>query len=163
MEEKLVDGLKKILRTGIWGSHIHIHPDKALKDLSAEVARKHLKDGSHSCWELVYHMVLWQDLTLRFIQGKPTEWPKEADEVWKIPKDKQKDEDWRKLVKRFKTGLKEMEELIDTCDLGEPIKGWEGVSIPQAIHILAQHNAYHLGQIVTVRQALGDPPPKEKY
>jgi len=72
------------------------------------------------------------------------------------------DEDWEKLVKRFKTGLKEMEELLDTSDLVAPIKGWEGVTIPQAIHIIAQHNAYHLGQIVTVRLALGDPPPKEK-
>ncbi|MHA2060326.1 MAG: DinB family protein [Candidatus Ranarchaeia archaeon] len=88
METKLVEEIKKILRTAIWGNHIHIHPDKALKNLSAETARKHLKGGGHSCWELVYHMVLWQDLTLRYIQGKPTEWPKEEDAVWKSKKTK---------------------------------------------------------------------------
>ncbi|MHA2408357.1 MAG: DinB family protein [Candidatus Ranarchaeia archaeon] len=162
MESKLVDEIKKILLTAIWGSHIHIHPERALKGLSASVARKIPKGGGHSCWELVYHMQLWQDLTLRFIQGKPTEWPKEDDEVWKIPKDAQDDKAWNKLVKRFKEGLKEMEDLIDTCDMVKQIPGWEGVTIPQAIHILAQHNAYHLGQLIAVRHALGVPPPKEK-
>jgi len=65
------------------------------------------------------------------------------------------DQNFINLVKTFNDGLLEVEELIKTTDLQKPMPTWGNAPVIQAFIVLLQHNSYHYGQIVAIRQNLG--------
>jgi hypothetical protein len=64
---------------------------------------------------------------------------------------------WKKSISSFKKDLKAMESLIENpkTDLYAKIPHGTGQNILREALLVADHNAYHLGQIVLVRQLLG--------
>ncbi|MHA2224320.1 MAG: hypothetical protein ACXAC8_03910 [Candidatus Hodarchaeales archaeon] len=63
------------------------------------------------------------------------------------------------LISRFERGLIEVGKLIETTDFVKSIPSWETEPSIRVLIILLQHNSYHIGQIVSVRQFLGCWPP----
>jgi hypothetical protein len=76
-------------------------------------------------------------------------WPKDA-----APPD---DTAWEKSVESFHQDLQAMQDLVadPQTDLYAKLPWGDGQTILREAMLLADHNAYHLGQIVMVRQALG--------
>jgi hypothetical protein len=64
---------------------------------------------------------------------------------------------WDKGVGQFRTDLRAMQELVEQSktDLFAAIPWGEGQSILREALLLADHNAYHLGQLVDLRRVLG--------
>jgi len=64
---------------------------------------------------------------------------------------------WDKTVKAFQHDLHEMIKLVTNpkTDLFAKIPHGDGQTVLREALILADHNAYHLGQLVDVRRALG--------
>ena len=65
--------------------------------------------------------------------------------------------DWDATIIAFKKDLKAMEDLVDDprTDLFARIPHGEGQTILREALLVADHNAYHLGQFVAVRRMLG--------
>jgi hypothetical protein len=61
-------------------------------------------------------------------------------------------------VREFKKDLKAMEDLVRNAktDLYAKIPWGDGQTILREALLVADHNAYHLGQLVTVRRLLGE-------
>jgi hypothetical protein len=64
---------------------------------------------------------------------------------------------WGKSVKAFERDLKEMQQLVANpkTDLEKPIPHGSGQTILREALLVADHNAYHLGEFVLVRRLLG--------
>ena len=153
------DALAKALADGLYGKHTHPDPLDALRGLSYGTASQRMTENVHSSLDLLYHLVFWQDLCLEAARGeKDVDWPKSAGEDW--PKaDSQLV--WEELVERFEKGLKEGKRIVAEGDLEMPLPAWRNIPMLRAMIVLAQHNSYLLGQIVTNRIAQGTwPPPK---
>jgi len=60
-------------------------------------------------------------------------------------------------VEAFRADLKAMQDLVADpgTDLLAPIPHGQGQTILREALLVADHNAYHLGQLVTVRRLLG--------
>ncbi len=154
--------VSNILKEGFHGHNTHVSPKKALLGLDADSARKVPCDRVHSCWEQLYHIVFWQDLVLEEVRGNVVDWTETHGKDWPKPESILDSSGWNKLVERFFKGLAEAEELLDTLDLQKPIPSWNDHPAFKAMLVLAQHNSYHIGQIVVARQALKTwPPPDE--
>ncbi|MBN2230084.1 MAG: DinB family protein [Candidatus Thorarchaeota archaeon] len=157
----MFDILERSLKFGLRGKHIHMDPQKALEGLNAETASMLPFKGDHSCWHILYHMVFWQDLMLSAIRGDDVDWPKNNDSSW-LSNDMLGDpEDWQDLVQKFVDGLNEAEELVKGIQSLDDLPAWPKVPPFAAFMSLNQHNAYHTGEIVATRQALGIWPPPE--
>ena len=67
------------------------------------------------------------------------------------------DKAWQKSIRKFRADLKAMQDLVEdpAIDLLAPIPHGEGQTILREALLVADHNAYHLGQMVTVRRLLG--------
>ena len=159
MFEIMTDALKN----SIYGKHIHIHPMDALKGLTHEMASKVPENSEHSCWHLLYHVVFWQDLMLDAIRGKKqVSWPKNNEPSWpkELPKDAKK---WDELVHRFKSGIEEAYKMTEDIESLEDLPAWPKAPAFRALMVIGQHNAYHIGEIVALRQALGYWPPSLDY
>lgn len=151
------------LKNSIKGEHIHVNPMNALENLTPEMAAKVPEDSEHSCWHILYHIVFWQDLMLEALRGKKdVNWPKNNEPSWpkELPKNSKK---WEELVQHFKSGMQEAYTMAESVESLEELPSWPKVPAFRGLMVLGQHNAYHIGEIVATRQALGFWPPSPEH
>jgi hypothetical protein len=153
------DIVREMFVDGLHGRYTHIDPRKTLIGLSAEVARKKPKPELHSCWELLYHMVVWQDFTVRAFNGEDIDWDQAIEIEWLNESDMKNDNDFYDLVEKFNTGFRKMEEFIKTGDLKTPTAAMKDKANIQLAMVVLGHNSYHAGQIVVTRTLLHNWPP----
>ena len=152
MKEQVV----KIIINGLHGKNTHIKPEKAINGLNPENARKRPDDSNHSCWELLHHIVVWQEAIIEAIEGKKVDWQEvEKNHNWPSSEYLSKDSNFANLVEKFLQGISKAEDLAKVVDLQKPLPAWSEAPVIQAFIVLLQHNSYHLGQIITTRKNLG--------
>lgn len=159
----MLDTMTAALKFSLTGKHIHVDTVHALKNMTAEMAGEIPANSEHSCWQILGHIVYWQDLMLAALRkNEKVAWPKNNEQSW-ATKVSKNDKDWIDLVEKFKTGLDEALKMTDDIESQEPLPAWPKVPTYQALMVFGQHNAYHIGEIVATRQALGYWPPTEDH
>lgn len=159
----MFEKVQKTILNGLRGTHIHVDPLKSLEGLDAKTASIVPQNGKFSCWQILYHIVYWQDFMLPHLRGEEVSWPKNNEESWPDNESLTGEKAWSELVSRFKKGIDEAEELTKTIDSFDNLPTPPKVPTYAALSVFTQHNAYHIGQIVTTRQAIGAwPPPEHK-
>lgn len=111
----------------------------------------------HSGWQLLEHMriALWDIVEFcRDTSHKSPPWP---EGYWPKHAAPPSDEAWEKSVKSVRDHLESLRKLIKDPkqDLFAPLPGGSGQTLLREALLAADHNAYHLGQLVLVRKALG--------
>lgn len=148
--------LRKELRGLLNGSHAHVDPHRALEGLDWKLAGTRSKALPHTAFQIVNHMVYWENWTVRWLKGGKPALPKHASGSWPGTLSPRNKADWDKAVRALSKGLKELQSQVQKQNLLATRGKW---SILQMLHVIAVHNSYHLGQLVLVRQALGSWPP----
>ncbi len=147
--------LVSLLRGGV----AHLTLDGALEGLEPTLRAKR-PPGLHSVWELVEHMRIDQEDLLRYAVDPtwtPPPWPEGYWPDVSALSDLT-DAVWEETVGRFKRDLAEAVALAgDTSrDLTAPLPQNEAHTPLRQLLLIVDHNAYHLGQTVCTRRALGD-------
>jgi len=140
----------------------YMQPARVLDGLSAEDAARRIPGLPHSVVEIAAHMVFWQAWFLDRCAGHGTAVPAHAAEGWPAVTAA----DWPQVRQQFLSDLQRALEFDKEGHLDPPIEfpPMNTYSIADAMTHMALHNAHHLGQIVTLRQALGAwPPPAGSY
>jgi hypothetical protein len=135
----------------------HASFESAIKNLPAELRGKRPKGAKHSPWELVEHLRIAQEDILDFSVNpnyKAIDWPGGYWPATPAPPDEKA---WDKSVRAFRKTLKSFCALISdpATDLYSPIPHGDGQTILREAMLIADHNAYHVGQLVMARQLLG--------
>ena len=134
----------------------HADLASAVKDFPVEL-RGRVPDGfSHSAWQLLEHIriALWDIVEFcRDTRHKSPAWP---DAYWPKEPAPPSADAWEESVKAIRTSLEAMRKLIQDPkqDLFAPLPGGSGQTLLREVLLAADHNAYHLGQLVSVRKAL---------
>lgn len=157
----MIESLEKSFKNGLRGKYIHFDPLKAIQDLTAETAREVPEKGKFSSWQILYHIVFWQDLMLSALRKESVDWPENNEPSWLTEERMKNDEDWDALVKKFEKGLEEADSLTNTISSMEDLPAWPKVPPFAGYLVLIQHNSYHIGQLIGTRQALGHWPPPD--
>lgn len=156
MEKQLLKDLSR----GLIGELTHLHPKKAVGGLTPAIARKKLTNFDHSCWDLLHHIVFWQDILLKNLEGKFMNWYPSHDENWPTEEILSNDDNFSGLLDNFNknleiaTGKLENINLMDRIKIGAPLP--PDVTYFRILLVFLQHTSYHLGQLVTIRKLLGD-------
>ena len=142
-----------LLREG----HAHATFEQAVKGLPVELQGKVPKGAEHSPWQLLEHLRIAQLDILEFSRDAKHESPKWPEGYWPKEKAPADDKAWDKSVRAFKKGLKEMCALVEDpkTDLFAKIPHGDGQTILREALLAADHNAYHVGQLVLMRRLLG--------
>lgn len=152
--------LRDSLRELLYGVNAHLHTLHALEGLDPGLAGARPEGAPHTIFQILQHMIYWQDLALARMRGESVREPQAAAEGWETPGRPEDESDWEAAVASLAEGLRAIEALVadESFDLDRAIpKGTPG---SQALMVQG-HNSYHLGQIVQIRQQLGAwPPPK---
>ena len=154
------DTMRQVVLELLRGGQAHISPDKALAGLPSDLRHARSGNAPHSIWEELEHMRLAQEDILRFTvepSWKSPEWPAG---YWPSPDSAPTDAMWSKTLAGFRADLKAMCKLVEdrSIDLTAKIPHGEGQTYLREALLVADHNAYHLGQIVQLRKLLGSDP-----
>jgi hypothetical protein len=152
-DKSLRDHLVELLR----GGHAHLQFDAAVGDLPVELRGARPANLPHTPWRLLEHMRIAQWDILRFSIDPRHVSPAFPDGYWPEGDAPPTSADWDRAVDGFGTDLKAMIDLVidPGTDLFAPIAHGQGQTILREALLVADHNAYHLGQLVTVRRLLG--------
>lgn len=141
------------------GGQAHAKVEQALAGLKPELRNVRPEHGEHSVWEDFEHMRLAQEDILRYTVDASWVSPSFPDGYWPKAAEELTEENWAASVAAFFTDLEEVIELAQNADVdltAEIPHGEGGHTYLREILLVADHNAYHLGQIVQTRKALGD-------
>jgi uncharacterized damage-inducible protein DinB len=150
----LRENLVELLR----GGHAHASAEQALKGVGPELRGLRPAEGLHSVWEELEHMRLAQEDILRYTVDASWQSPAWPEGYWPSHVDAVPDDVWQRSVAGFFSDLEELINLTRdaSVDLTAKIPHGEWRTPLREILLAADHNAYHLGQIVQARKLLGD-------
>ena len=152
-DRALRDHVLYLLRGG--GAHLHF--DAAVADLPTKLRGAKPAGLPHTPWRLLEHMRICQWDILEFSRNPKYVEPKFPDDYWPKGDAPPDDAAWDRSIASFRADLKAMQDLVadPATDLFAPIPHGDGQTILREALLVADHNAYHLGQLVTVRRLLG--------
>jgi hypothetical protein len=139
------------------GGGAHLHFDAAVADLPIELQGAKPPGIPHSPWRLLEHMRIAQWDILEFSRNQHHLSPSFPDGYWPDGDAPSDSNAWERSIKAFRTDLQAMCNLVadEATDLLAPIPHGEGQTVLREALLVADHNAYHLGQLIIVRRALG--------
>jgi len=149
----LRDHLLSLLR----GGNAHATFDQAVAGFPAKLRGVKPQGWPYTAWSLLEHMRLAQWDILDFCRNPKYKELKFPDDYWPRQDSPASAGAWEKSVKAFRADLKAMEKLVadKSTDLFAPIPHGDGQTILREALLVADHNAYHLGQLISLRRALG--------
>ena len=139
------------------GGGAHANFESAVKGLPADLRGKRPKGAAHSPWEILEHMRIGQSDILEFsrdAQHVSPEWP---GGYWPKTPAPPNAAAWTRSVRAFAADLEALCALVEakSTDLYARIPHGSGQTILREALLVADHNAYHLGELVLVRRLLG--------
>ena len=152
-DRSLRDQLVKLLQ----GGNAHLGLDQAIGELPKELRGAKAPGLPHTVWQLLEHLRIAQWDILEFSRNRDYTAPKWPDDYWPDTAAPPDAAAWDQSVEALHRDLKAMEDLVadPQTDLYARIPWGDGQTILREALLVADHNAYHLGQIISVRQVLG--------
>lgn len=151
-DESLREHVADLLR----GGHAHVNFDTAVKNWKPELRGVKPSSAVHSAWQLLEHLRISQWDILEFSRNADHLSPSFPDGYWPDEDEPADDAAWESSLKEFRRDHDLMLALVKdvTIDLQAPIPHGQGQTILREALMLAQHNGYHIGQLMTLRKML---------
>ena len=152
-----LDPLRKHLIELLDGGQAHLDVEAAIADLP--IAARGAKPAGlpHTPWRLLEHMRIAQWDILRFSIDPQHVSPEFPSGYWPEGDAPPDPGAWDRSVAAFRADLRAMKDLVSDpkTDLFTPIPHGQGQTVLREALLVADHNAYHLGQLVLLRRLLG--------
>jgi DinB superfamily len=149
--------LRKHLVKLLNGGEAHVTVALALADFPAEKRGAFASGLEHTGWQLLEHIRIAQWDLLEFSRNPRHTSPEFPDGYWPLQPAPGDDRAWAKSVQAILSDLRAMTRLLEDprADLFAAFPWGNGETLLREALVLADHTAYHLGQMVDLRRALG--------
>lgn len=135
----------------------HVSFDDAVADVDPKVVGTPPAALPYSLWQLLEHLRLAQRDILDFCRDPGYSAPSWPADYWPAAPEPPSPDAWEKSVAAFRDDRAAMAALVadPAVDLYAAIPHGEGQTYLREALLVADHNAFHLGQVVVVRRLLG--------
>lgn len=139
------------------GGGAHAKFEDVVKGVPPRLRGKKPAKLPHSPWMLLEHLRLAQWDILEFSRNSRHVSPDWPEGYWPKTQTPPSPAAWNKSIREFRRDLKAMQDLVAdrATDLHAPIPWGDGQTILREALLVADHNAYHLGQFLDLRRLLG--------
>jgi hypothetical protein len=139
------------------GGGAHGDFEQAIAGLPEERRGAKVEGVPHTPWRLLEHVRIAQWDILEFCRNAGHVSPEFPDGYWPDGDAPPDSRSWDRSVAAFRADLQAMIDLVDdpNADLYAPIPHGDGQTILREALLVADHNAYHLGQLILLRRCLG--------
>ena len=149
-QNELREHVLEVLR----GGSAHIPVEDAVKDFPLDRINDRPGGSPHTAWELLEHIRIAQWDILEFSRNAAHVSPDFPDGYWN--KTTATAADWKKSVEQVLSDLSEMQTLVadENTNLLAKIPHGDGQTILREALLAADHNAYHIGQLMLLKKML---------
>jgi DinB superfamily len=159
-EVDLGQALRKQLQALLDGGQAHATFDEAVRDFPAELRGVVPEGLPYSAWQILEHIRITQRDILDFSRNtdgsyKAVKWP---EEYWPKAAEPGSDEAWEHSITQIHEDRAAFEKLLASADDAEliaPFAWGAGQSLLREALLVADHDAYHVGELIVVRRLLG--------
>ena len=151
------DKVRLLLASRLDSHDAHVGFDRAVADVPEDLRGVVPVGFAHSCWQLVEHVRRAQADILDFCLNPDYVYPTSMEGYWPrtAPAD---DAEWQASIAGFLDDVHSLKRLAldDAIDPFASAPRGDGTqTYARELLLAADHNAYHLGQLVSARRALG--------
>lgn len=152
-----MEALRQQVRNLLASKDAHADFEAAIAGLPAKLRGVKPKGAEHSAWQLVEHLRIAQWDILEFSRNPKHVSPEWPAGYWPKTAAPPSPAAWNKAINSFRSDLKAMQDLVadKKNELFAPIPHGSGQTLLREALVLADHNAYHVGQLVLLRRLLG--------
>lgn len=160
-DASLGQALRKQLQVLLDGGQAHATLDDAVKDFSAQFRGTVPDNLPYSAWQILEHIRIAQRDILDFSNNadgsyKPRKWP---EAYWPVNPQPPDVDSWEQSVHHVREDRKAFEKLLKAADdkeLTAPFPWGDGhQSLLREAFLIADHTAYHTGELIVLRRLLG--------
>ncbi len=152
-DKLLREHLLYLLRDG--GAHATF--DDAMGDWPVQLAGVKVANFPHTAWMLLEHLRIAQRDILEFSRNPKHVSPAFPAGYWPASEAPPSEKGWQASMRAFKKDLRAVQLLVASkkTNLYAKIPWGDGQTILREALLVADHNAYHLGQLVMLRKSMG--------
>ena len=149
--------LRKHILYLLKGGGAHLSFDDAVKRFPSAIRGIKPAGAPHTAWQLVEHMRIAQWDILEFSRNAKHVSPKWPEGYWPESDTPPSGRAWNESLSAFRRDLRAMVALVSkpSTELHARIPHGDGQTILREALLVADHNAYHLGQLVLLGKVLG--------
>jgi uncharacterized damage-inducible protein DinB len=151
------DALRQHVLDLLRGRNAHADFDTVIADFPSRLRGVKPPGAPHTGWQLLEHMRIAQSDILEFSRDTKHKSPPWPEGYWPKTAAPPSAASWNNSLRSFRADLKAMAKLVGDkkTDLFARIPHGSGQTILREALLVADHNSYHLGQIVVLRRLLG--------
>lgn len=151
------DSLRKHIAALLGSRDAHVDFDTAIKGIPPRLRGVKPPGLPYSAWQLLEHIRLAQRDILDFCIDPDYRAPKWPDDYWPQSPSPPDPKAWQKSVVAYRADLRSLTRLLfdQAIDLHEKIPHGQGQTYLREFLLVADHTAFHVGELVVVRRLLG--------
>ncbi len=155
--------IRKELLALLNGGNAHMSFDEALADFPLGEINREVPNGGYTVWHLLEHMRIAQWDILRFVVDPKHVSPEFPGGYWPKPGAKATPSQWKKTIEKIKADTAALKKLVSDphTDFFGSIPHAKEYTIFREVLLAADHNIFHLSELITVRRILNLNPVKE--
>jgi hypothetical protein len=161
LETDIVDtdkALRNHLLALLRGRQAAMNFDDVVADFPPEKMNTFAPNVPYTPWHVIEHLRITQWDILDYMRNpdyREIEWPKD---YWPLKDTKADVAAWQRTIESFRSDLDAVRAIVNDpkTDFYTPIPhGYGGHTILREVLLVADHNAYHIGELGLLRQILG--------
>ncbi len=152
-DKALREHLLYLLRDG--GAHAGF--EQAIGDWPVQLAGAKVANFPHTAWMLLEHLRIAQWDILEFSRNPKHKSPAWPEGYWPTSDAPPNEKAWNDSIASFQKDLRAMEQLVANprAYLYAKLPWGNGQTLLREVLLLADHNSYHLGQLIMLRKCIG--------
>lgn len=151
------ESLRNLLISILDWQDAHVDFDTAVEGIPPRLRGIQPEGLQHSAWQLLEHLRLTQHDILEFCRSSEYEEPRWPNDYWPDDAHPASESAWNESVAGFRADREALQALARDAelDLFARIPHGTGQTYIRELLLVADHTAYHVGQLVLVRRLLG--------
>jgi hypothetical protein len=152
-ENVVRDQLLQLLR----GGNAHMVFDQAVERFPVEKINSHPPGSDYTPWRLLEHMRIAQWDIVEFVRNPNHISPPWPEGYWPPEGEAADESRWDETIEKFREDLQAMQDIVGNpaTNLFDSLPHATGYTVLREVLVLADHNAYHMGEFALMRQILG--------
>jgi hypothetical protein len=138
------------------GGNAHMTFDQAVADFPRDHINSQPPNVSYTPWHLLEHIRIAQWDILEFIRNPDHISPQWPEGYWPPPEEQADEVKWEKTISDLRADLRALQDMVEdpNTDLYAPLPHAKGYTVLREILLVADHNAYHIGEFAVLRQVM---------
>ena len=148
--------LQEQLRGLLQGGHAHMTFDDAIAHFPREHMNTKPPHVPYTPWHLLEHLRITQWDILEFIRNAQHISPAWPTGYWPAQDTQANEAAWEQTISSFRADLTTLQQIVadPAIDLYTPIPHGSGQNVLRELLLVADHNAYHIGEFAILRQVM---------